>query len=73
MKMVSLGFAGARVSDSTVVSVFTLPSEKWPTHQKNLQEFFAGNPSPVKTRRPLFREGFEAPQKDDAIAEQPAG
>ena len=34
---------------------------------------FAGNLSPVKTRRPHFREGFEAPQKDDATAEQPAG
>jgi hypothetical protein len=73
MKMITPGFDGARVSDSTFVSVFTLPTEKWPTHQENLQDFFAGNPSPVKTRCPHFREGFEAHQKDDATAEQPAG
>ena len=45
MKMVSPDFSGARVSDSTFVSVFTLPTEKWPIHQGNLQEFFVGNPS----------------------------
>jgi hypothetical protein len=52
MKMITPGFDGARVSDSTFVSVFTLPTEKWPIHQGNLREFFAGNPSPVKTTRP---------------------
>jgi hypothetical protein len=36
MKMITPVFDGARVSDSTFVSVFTLPTEKWPIHQRNL-------------------------------------
>ena len=73
MKMITPGFDGARVSDSTFVSVFTLPTEKWPIHQGNLREFFAGNPSPVKITRPHSRVGFEPPKEDNSTAEQLSG
>ena len=73
MKMVSPDFSGARVSDSTFVSVFTLLTEKWPIHQGKLREVLAGNPSPVKTTRPHSRVGFEAPQEDDSTSEQLSG
>ena len=71
LKMVTPGFTGVQVSDSTFISVFTLPSEKWPLHQEKLKEFFVGNPSPVKTRHPHSQEGLEdsansSPQKNDA-------
>ena len=52
LKMLTAGFTAVRVSDSTFVSVFTLPSEKWSLHQEKLHKIYGGNPSPVKNSRP---------------------
>jgi hypothetical protein len=52
LKMLTAGFAAVRVSDSTFVSVFTLPPEKWSLHQEKLHKIYGGNPSPVKNSRP---------------------
>ncbi len=60
LKMVISGLEDIRVSDSTFLSVFTLPSEKWSLHQEKLRDFFVGNPSPVKNNRPHFQVCFKA-------------
>ncbi len=77
LKMVTSGLGDICVSDSTFLSVFTLPSDKWSLHQEKLRDFFVGNPSRVKNRSPHSRVCFEAsanpsPQKDDTN-HQPLG
>jgi hypothetical protein len=49
LKMVMPGFSVTRVAESTFLSVFTLPAEKWGPQQGQLHEFFKGNPSPICT------------------------
>jgi hypothetical protein len=68
--MATAGLRDIHVSDSTFISVFTLPSEKWSLHQEKLREFCVDNPSPVKNSLHHSRVGFKAstnpsPQKDD--------
>jgi hypothetical protein len=68
--MVTSGLGDIPVSDSTFLSIFTLPSEKWSLHQEKLLDFFVGNPNPVKNNRPHSRVCFKtsanlSPQKDD--------
>ncbi len=76
-KMVTFGLRDIRVSDSTFLSAFTLPSVKWSLHQENLRVFVVGNSSPVKNNRPHSQVCFKAsanpsPQKDDTN-HQPSG
>jgi hypothetical protein len=47
--MVTSGLGHLRVSDSTFLSIFTLPSEKWSLHQEKLRDFFVGDSSPVNS------------------------
>jgi hypothetical protein len=75
--MVTSGLGDIPVSDSTFLSIFTLPSEKWSLHQEKLLDFFVDNPNPVKNNRPHSRVCFKAsanlsPQKDDTN-HQPLG
>ena len=61
LKMVTPGFGVTHVAESTFLSVFTLPAEKWSSMQGQLREFFAVNPSPIRvSSRPPSR-GIENP------------
>jgi hypothetical protein len=61
LKMVTPGFGVTHVAESTFLSVFTLPAEKWSSMQGQLHEFFAVNPSPIRvSSRPPSR-GIENP------------
>jgi hypothetical protein len=71
LKMVTPGFGVTYVAESTFLSVFTLPAEKWSSMQGQLRNFFVGNPSPIRaSSRPPSR-GIDnpAPQRanDDPI------
>jgi hypothetical protein len=46
MKIVMAGFGVACTANSTFLSFFTLPAEKWALQQTLLPNFFVGNPSP---------------------------
>ena len=45
--MVTPGFGVTHVAESTFLSVFTLPAEKWSSMQGQLHNFFEGNLSPI--------------------------
>ncbi len=49
LKMVMPGFGVTRSAESTFLSVFTLPAKKWGPQQRQLCNFFEGNPSPIHT------------------------
>jgi hypothetical protein len=59
-KMVTSGFSVTGIANSSFLSVFPFPAEKWALHQEPLRDFFVGNPSPVCNNRPHSQVGFEA-------------
>jgi hypothetical protein len=52
LKMVTSGFGVTCIADSSFLSVFTIPAEKWALHQEPLHDFVVGNPSPDCNNHP---------------------
>jgi len=61
LKMVTSGFGVTHVAESTFLSVFTLPAEKWSSMQGQLHNFFEGNPSPIRASSRPPSCGIENP------------
>jgi hypothetical protein len=75
-KMVTASFGIAQTADSTFLSTFILPPEKWVLQQTPLRKFVVGIPSPTRTGQQPTSDpnaptvSFE-PDKDSNLGETP--